>query len=260
VMNADARQVPLFGNKQLRKALHYAVDKKQILDKLLYGLADYGTCEWDGSPWQDPTLIKNEYDAARCQRALDELGWNRGPDGVRAKNGQRLSFTHSTTSGNQLREDVQLLVQQNYKDVGVEMTIKNGRTADEFGTWAQGGWWSRGNYMMGGWNHGLRVPDPEVSNRYLCSEIASESNQAGSQWYRYCNPRVDALLQEQAREFDAERRKRLIFQVEGILQDDAYWIYLYTVPLIYTVPSALKNFYLHPFANFYWNPQQWEWA
>lgn len=260
VMNADGKKVPLFADKQLRKALRYAVDKKQIIDKLLYGLADYGTCEWDGSPWQDPKLVKNEYDAAKSQQALDALGWRRGTDGIRVKSGQRLSFTHSTTTGNQLRENVQLLVQQMYKDVGVEMTIKNGRTAELFGTWPQGGWWSRGDFMLGGWSHGLRVPDPEVSNRYLCSEIASESNQAGSQWYHYCNPRVDKLLDAQAREFDPQQRTRLIFEVESILQDDAYWLYLYTVPQIYTAPATLKNFYLHPFANFYWNPQEWEWA
>ena len=131
---------------------------------------------------------------------LDGLGWVAGADGVREKDGQRLSFSHKTTTGNQLRENVQLLVQQQFKDVGVEMMIENQRTADLFGTWDQGGQWSRGEYEMGGWSHGLRVPDPEVSNRYLCSEIASEENPAGSQWYRYCNPEVDELLTQQARD------------------------------------------------------------
>ena len=96
---------------------------------------------------------------------------------------------------------------------------------------------------------------PGGFNRYLCSEIASEENPAGSQWYRYCNPEVDALLNQQAATFDPEERQRLIFQIQEILHDDAYWIWLYSAATIYTAPAALNNFVLHPFANFYWNPQ-----
>lgn len=260
VMNADAEQNPLFADKALRQALHHAIDKQQIIDALLFGRAEPGLSEWQGSPWQNPDLPAYAYDPDRCRELLDSLGWQVGDDGIRQKDGQRLAFSHKTTSGNQLRENVQLLVQQMFRDVGVEMTIDNQRVADLFGTWDQGGQWSRGEYQMGGWSHGLRVPDPEVSNRYLCSEIASEENPAGSQWYRYCNPEVDALLNQQAATFDPEERQRIIFQIQEILHDEAYWIWLYAAETIYTAPAALQNFVLHPFANFYWNPQEWEWA
>jgi peptide/nickel transport system substrate-binding protein len=260
VMNADAEQNPLFADKALRQALHHAIDKQQIIDALLFGLAEPGLGEWQGSPWQNPDLPPYEYDPELCAELLDGLGWTVGDDGIRAKDGERLSFSHKTTSGNQLRENVQLLVQQMFLDVGVEMVIENQRTADLFGTWDQGGQWSRGEYQMGGWSHGLRVPDPEVSNRYLCSEIASEENPAGSQWYRYCNSEVDELLNQQAATFDPEERTQLIFQVQEILHDEAYWIWLYAAATIYTAPATLNNFVLHPFANFYWNPQEWAWA
>ena len=106
----------------------------------------------------------------------------------------------------------------------------------------------------------MRVPDPEVSNRYLCSEIASEDNPSGSQWYHYCNPEVDELLHEQAATFDPEKRTEIIFQIQEILNEDAYWIYLHSANQIYSAPADLQNFTLHPFQNFYWNPQEWEWA
>ena len=260
VMNADASQNPLFADKGLRQALQHAVDKQQINDALLFGLAEIGLGEWHGSPGQHPSLPPYAYDPDRCRQMLEGVGWAVGADGVREKDGQRLSFTHKTTVGNQLRENVQLLVQQQFKDVGAEMVIQNERTADLFGTWEQGGKWSHGDYQMGGWSHGLRVPDPEVSNRYLCSEIASEANPAGSQWYRYCNPQVDELLMQQAVTFDLEARKEIIFRIQEILHDDAYWIWLYATPLTYTAPENLRNFTLHPFANFYFNPHEWEWA
>jgi peptide/nickel transport system substrate-binding protein len=260
VMNADAELAPLFADKALRQALHHAIDKQQIIDALLFGLAEPGLSEWQGSSWQNPDLPPYAYDPDRCRELLDGLGWTVGDDGVRVKDGQRFIFTHKTTSGDQLRENVQLLVQQMFLDVGVEMVIENYRSTDLFGTWDQGGQWSRGDYQMGGWSHGLRVPDPEVSNRYLCSEIASEENQAGSQWYHFCNSEVDELLNQQAATFDPEERRQLIFQVQEILHEEAYWIWLYSAATIYTASAALNNFVLHPFANFYWNPQEWEWA
>ncbi len=257
VMNADASEAPLFADQQLRKALHHAIDKQLIVDELLYGLAAVAVSEWQGSPWQNPDLPAYEYDPERASAMLDDLGWVVGADGIREKDGQRLSFVHKTTVGNLLRENVQLLVQQLFRDVGVEMIIDNQRTADLFGTWHQGGHWSQGNYEMGGWSHGLRVPDPEISNRFLCSEIASETNQAGSQWFRYCNPDIDALLEEQAVTLDADARKQLLFEAQAIFHDDAYVIYLYAAPLIYTVREEIRNFTLHRFANFYWNPHEW---
>ena len=44
---------------------------------------------------------------------------------MRTKNGVRLEFTNSTTAGNQLREQVQQLLQQSWQDLGIKMTIKN---------------------------------------------------------------------------------------------------------------------------------------
>ena len=244
----------------MRKALQHAVDKQSIIDDLLHGEAVLGVSEWHGSPWENTEMALYEFNPDMSRQMLDELGWAVGADGYREKDGQRLSFRNSTIVGSTTWENIQLLLQQNFMDIGAEMVIDNARTADLFGTWQQGGRWSHGEYDMGLWSHGLRVPDPEVSNRYLCSEIATEENQSGSQWYHYCNPEVDALLIEQASTFDPERRTEIIFQIQEILNEDAYWIWLYAANLIYSAPAALNNFVLHPFQNFYWNPQEWEWA
>ena len=268
VMNADAMQAPIFADKTLRQALHHAVDKQAIIDNLLFGIAAVGVSEWSGSPWENPNLEPYAFDPELAKEMLEGLGWrDEDGDGIREahgvegfEDGAPLSFTHATTSGNLQRENVQLLVQQMFLDVGVEMVIDNSRTPELFGTYEQNGVWSHGDYQMGGWSHGLRVPDPEVSSRYLCSEIASDDNRSGSQWYHYCNPAVDELLLAQQQEFDMDARREMIFEVQDIVHEDAYQIYLYAQTANYAVQAELKNFVLHPFANFYWNPQEWEWA
>ena len=137
--------------------------------------------------------------------------------------------------------------------------LETRRSTELFGTWSQGGVWAQGEYQMGGWVHSLRVPDPEISNRFLCSEVASEENQAGSQWYRYCNPEVDEFLLAQAQELDPAKRTELLHQAQVLLHEDAYHIYLFRGASIYAVRDELKNFVLHPFANFYFHPHEWEW-
>jgi ABC-type transport system substrate-binding protein len=66
---------------------------------------------------------------AKAKTLLDEAGYKAGADGNRVGqcNGKeaKLSFRHSTTTPNQLRANVQAIVQQNLKDVGIEFTPDN---------------------------------------------------------------------------------------------------------------------------------------
>jgi peptide/nickel transport system substrate-binding protein len=267
VMNGDASLAPLFANRELRVALQQAVDKQTIIDNILHGYAEPAISSWSGSPWENPDLVPHEFDPEKSREILEELGWrDEDGDGIREahgveglEDGTPLSFKHATTSGVLQREQVQLLVQQMFKDVGVDMVIENRRTAELFGTWDQGGVWSHGEYEMGGWSHGLRLPDPDISIRFLCSEIASEENPTGAQWHHYCNPEVDELLQAFQTEVDETKRIDLLYQAQAIMHDDAYNIYLFMSPQIYAVNSALNNFELTPFTRWYGNIHNWEW-
>src|SRR4051795_11536531 len=91
VFNGDHTQVPLFADKELRMALSMAVDRKTIVDKLLFGLTTIARGDWDNTPWENTTIGPDPYDAAQAKSILDGLGWTPGPDGIRQKGGQRLA-------------------------------------------------------------------------------------------------------------------------------------------------------------------------
>jgi peptide/nickel transport system substrate-binding protein len=156
---------------------------------------------------------------------------------------------------------VQLLIQQNFKDVGVEMNIKNQPTDQLFGSYAAGGAWARGNYQMGGWTTGINLPDPDLSSRYLSKEIASEQNPAGAQSYRYSNPQVDVLFGQQAAELDPAKRKAIFDQIQQIVHDDYMCIWLYDSTAAWGVLSRVKNFentVKAPFGGFHWRAEEWD--
>ncbi len=62
-----------------------------------------------------------------------------GSDGIRVKDGMRMTLTYTTTAGFVLRERIQVVVQQFLRDVGIEVKIKNYRVGKMFGGCAKGG-------------------------------------------------------------------------------------------------------------------------
>lgn len=250
-------KIPLWSDIRVRRAIFHAIDRKTIIDKLLYGLVEPGTTEWGGTYWENRNLPQVPYDPKRAGELLEEAGWKLGPDGIRVRDGKRLSFTHTTYTGDQALADTQVLIQQMLKNVGVEMKINNRSLPLLFAPYKQGGIWSVGDYDMGGWFHGLRNPDPDLSFRFACWELPSDKNPTGAQWYHYCNPRVDERFKLQARAFDDGERKKYIDQIQQIIANDYVVIYLWKFAEFYAVRDNIENFAAHSWGNFYWNMWQW---
>ncbi|MBH28255.1 MAG: hypothetical protein CL789_03350, partial [Chloroflexi bacterium] len=117
-----------------------------------------------------------------------------------------------------------------------------------------------GTYEMAGWSHGLRAPDPEISNRFLCSEVAGPDNTAGAQWNRYCNPAVDELLIAAGSEFDEAKKTELLHKAQEIMHEDAYRIFLFASGRNYGVAKGLENFELGRWYKWYGGIHKWEWS
>ena len=263
-------EVPIFQNRNVRLALQHAVDKQMIIDKVLEvdAIIPYPS-EWNGNPYCNTELVDYEYDPDLSRQLLDEVGWkDEDGDGIREahgvgyggiEDGTPLSFVHTTTTESTRRENVQLVAQQMFKEIGVDMQIENRRSSILFTTWDQGGGWSHGDYEMGGWSDSIRTPEPEASQRYLCSEIASEDKPGGAQWMRYCNPEVDEFLLAQQKELDPVKRKELVWKAQELIHEEAYTIHLYRTLSDLAVSARLKNFENRPFVSFVGNVHELSW-
>src|SRR5205823_13594009 len=115
---------PILGDPKVREALELAINKKEMVDKLLYGKAKVGT-----GPvvlgWAAPSLTPSEFNPDKAKQLLDQAGWKPGPDGIRVKDGVRAVMTYSTTSGDALRELTQQVMQERLQAVGISLEIKN---------------------------------------------------------------------------------------------------------------------------------------
>lgn len=110
---AVAIQSPIVGKKNV------SVLNNRIFMKGLY-------CNQDNSG----SFGKRDLKAARA--LLDKAGWTVGSDGIRSKNGVRLSMTAKYPSGNDARRDIILLATAMAKEVGIELVPTLIPSADYF--------------------------------------------------------------------------------------------------------------------------------
>jgi peptide/nickel transport system substrate-binding protein len=248
---------PQFKDPAVRQALYAAMDRKAIIDTIYYGVgAPTETFMPQSSFYYNPNLPGQEFNLNRARQILDQAGWKPGADGIRTKDGVRLSFTNSTTSGNNLREQTQQFLQQTFAQIGVEMKISNLPAAVMWGEF-----WLKSQFdtAMVGVSY-LIAADPDATNRLATSAIAAQGGR-GSNTGQYSNPEVDALLKEGARTFDQEARRKIYNRVQEIVRNDLPFLPLFQYRNVIGRKEKLTGFTVNTNARTAsWNAAAWRWV
>ncbi|APG94068.1 peptide ABC transporter substrate-binding protein [Sinorhizobium americanum] len=247
---------PQFKDPAVRKALYAAMDRNAIIDAIYFGV---GTLTETFMPkesyYYNPNLPAQEFNLDLARKILDEAGWVPGSDGIRAKDGVRLSFANATTAGNNLREQVQQFLQQTFAEIGVEMTISNLPAAVMWGEF-----WLKSQFdsAIAGVTY-LIAADPDATNRLHTGAIAAKGGK-GSNTGQYSNPEVDALLEKGARTFDPEERRAIYNRVQEIVREDLPFLPLFAYTNVLGRKEGLEGF--EPNANTRtasWHATTWRW-
>ncbi len=124
ITNQDPAKGEVFTDVKVRQALQYALDRTVIADTVYDGFA----IQADGtqpvlSIAYAPDRINTiyNYDPEKAKSLLEEAGWTVGGDGIREKDGQRLSFDCTYSEGASTYETQIPYMQQAWREVGVEM-------------------------------------------------------------------------------------------------------------------------------------------
>jgi peptide/nickel transport system substrate-binding protein len=248
---------PQFKELAVRQALYAAMDRKAIIEAIYYGVgAPSETFMPPESYYYNPKLPVQEFNLDRARQILDEAGWVPGSDGIRAKDGVRLSFSNSTTAGNNLREQTQQFLKQTFAEIGVEMTISNLPAAVMWGEY-----WLKSQFdtAMVGVTY-LIAADPDATNRLHTSAIAAKGGR-GSNTGQYSNPEVDALLEKGARTFDPDARREIYFRVQELVRHDLPFLPLFAYTIVLGRKEGLDGFEPNPNTRTAsWKAAGWYWA
>jgi peptide/nickel transport system substrate-binding protein len=248
--------LPMFQDRKLRQALYYGINKKPIINDVWLGLPLEADTYISRTHWAYNPKVKDayKYDPEKAKQLLEEAGWKLGSDGIRVKDGKRLSFNNSAATGNKAREKMQLIVQQQFRQIGVEMKIDNKAPAI---MWAD--FYRKTQFETYWGGQGRTVgPDPDYTIRLHSSQIPVKTGK-GYNTMAYSNPEVDRLIDAGVQEVDQDKRKVIYQQLQELLVVELPHLPIYHSTYIDGIKATVQGFQPNPNAMAYgcWNPHEW---
>jgi len=251
---------PVLGDVNVRRALVYATPKQQIIDKLLFGKAKPGTSPVSQG-WAAPKSVTQEsYDPKKAGELLDQAGWVKGADGIRVKKGVRASVTITTTTGDQIRERVEQILADEYKQIGVDLRISNQPSSVLLSaSWSAGDPRKHGVFDMVMYASSPGIdPHSVVGQRYHSKKIPYPGNNGDGQNYtRFKNLEADKAIDEAGSTLDLEKRKSAYAKALQLLNDSAVIIWLYERSGIDAFRTNVFGWAGNVWDNVTWNTEEW---
>lgn len=207
---------PVLSDKRVRQAMLHAIDRQAIADDIFGGAATVATGNLSPAleAFYTDDVAQYPFDPERAGALLDEAGWALGDDGVRAKDGQPLTFTCTTVTGDQVRRPEAEVVQQSLREVGIDMQLEEAPVATILERMRS----AEMDAALFNWTYGGDQGDPDAS-----VTLRSDGTNNFSQ---FKNPRVDELLDQGLREIDPAARVPIYQEIQRIVADEVPFLYM----------------------------------
>ncbi|MCO5314973.1 MAG: peptide ABC transporter substrate-binding protein [Solirubrobacterales bacterium] len=225
----DAKLNPAIQDLPVRQAIAYGVDRER-LNQIAAGGTAFVANGLLPSYYKTLFEMPDEvypFDPDKANQILDDAGYTKGSDGIREKNGDRLSFNLYTRTRSEAPFDAQAanLIAEMTKEIGIEFKPQpvsvdrltevtarqvDGKPAPEFDS------------FIWGWSG-------DVS---LLLSIMTTGEIGGSSDSFFSNAEYDRLFQKQSGLFDLDERREVIHQMINILQRELPYLVLIENPML----------------------------
>jgi peptide/nickel transport system substrate-binding protein len=224
----------------VRRALRLAIDRPTILSKVRHenGILQEGIFA-PTHPFFDPKLRAVPFDVRAANKLLDDAGWQRGADGIRAKDGKRLEFVYASGVGLPDTDQQIELIRATWKQIGADFTVQRYPSSTYFAPAQTGGILLGGKFDITNFAWYGAVGG-NVQNLYGCDRIPPK----GQNDMRFCDPAADRAMEEILATYDARAQVAAASTLQRILVDDAATIVLDIRKDTFAFNSDLQNF--HP--------------
>jgi peptide/nickel transport system substrate-binding protein len=237
-----AKGHPALRQQYVRQALMQGINRAQIASALWQTIAPgmpvlnsliFKTFE----PGYQPYFKKYPFSQTKVIQILKGKGCTGGPDRPSAGNSRifscpgvgKLSFTFSTTAGNQLRALTFEIIQRQLKSVGIELVPRFQPAGLLFGTTLPAGDYE---LIMFTW---VQSPSAKITSKdlYACGGDLNYGN--------YCNRKVTSLLNQTAVNLDEAQRTKLLQQAEALIANDIPSIPMFVRPVFAISNKKVKG-------------------
>lgn len=219
---------PFTGSKT-RQAIAYALNRQGMVDSVLKGTGTLMNSPFLPTGWTgaDAAATNFGFDPAKAKQLLQEDGWTPGSDGILTKGGHRFSFELQYNTGNSRRQQVAAVIQQNLKDVGIEVNPKG----IDFSSWVDQNL-NPGKFQAILLGENLTL-DPDVSTLFDSKYFPP----SGQNMMFYKDATVDKLLEQGLSTLDQNQRKTIYQQAAQAMSADLPQVFLYQ----YGLPEGLSS-------------------
>lgn len=201
---------PLFKDRRVRQAFAHVIDRNVILNTINYGYgaAISGPINPNLAKWFDPDLKTYPIDLAAAEKLLDEAGYPRGSDGIRA----RINLDYVPSGETYPRGSE--YIRQALAKVGIDATVRS----QDFAAYTKRIYTDRDfDFAFEGMSN---LFDPTVGVQRLYWSKNFKPGVPFSNGAAYSNPKVDALLEAAAIELDQDKRVAQWREIQSILVED----------------------------------------
>jgi peptide/nickel transport system substrate-binding protein len=239
---------PLFRSREVRRALTMAIDRRLIIDNLTYGFAEECTGPFVPLIWAyDPGIEPLPYDPGRAREILAREGFaDTDGDGWLDRDGEAFEFELLTNYGNQVRADIQAMVQEMLRRVGIKVntvTLEWLVYLDRLKS-------SDFDAVVHAWRVATKA---DLAPVWSCGA----RGEGGYNHFGYCNPEVDSLNALAAGMLDFEKAKPLFYRVQEIIYEDQPYTFLYVPHALAALNGRFKNVHPDPIGMYHFLCEWW---
>ncbi len=250
---------PRLKDKRVRQALLYALDRQGMVQSLFQGKQPVAGSYLPPKHYgYDSSISTSNYNPDRSKQLFTEAGWTPGPDGIlKNTQGERFTITIGTTSGNRVREDVEQIIQSQWRKVGVELKVSNQPARVFFGETTRH---REFDLAMYAW---VQSPTSDCESLYTTENIPSAQNAYnGQNSPGFSNPEMDKVCHAIPTELDQAKRIAMLKRSQQILADELPVLPLYFRVDVTSTKNGLKNWLPTGLnvSQITWNAHQWTWA
>lgn len=224
---------PEFSDKRVRQAFAYALDRETIVKDVLNGHGEVSSNPYPSNFWAHPDgLNEYKFNPSKAIELLKESGFEyKESENKMYYKGNPFKFTYKYSSGDENKNKYALILQQNFKDIGIEVELKpmeftamsNDVKTGNFDTYSMG----IGNFY-----------DGDLSASYLSTLTPPN----GYNYTGFNNKEVDELLIEGSKLMTKEERKPIFNKIALKLNEELPVVYSYHWNSSVAVNNKIKNF------------------
>jgi len=236
----DPVKLKWFRNAKFRQAISYAIDRDTIVKVALggRGAPNYSFAPVESKDWYNTNVTHYPHDPAKARALLAEIGIKDRGDGKLADaEGHPIAFVMYSNSGNDRREKTGVIIQQDLRDLGIDLTFQqlefNNLIEKSTVTFDY-------DCILLGWAGG--PPDPAYSMNILKSDGFShdwfpQQKTPSTEW----EARIDFLMNAQIKTLNQAERKKYYDEVQAIMADQMPTIPTVSMEAYSAVRSDLRN-------------------